>query len=222
MLEKFTKGSRLVMAKASQIAQRMNHNAILAEHVLLGILEVQGSEAVAILETLGKDPVAIRKEVEKRMASDGAGLSGRQHMAFTAKVIVDKAISETRALKSSEVGIEHLLLGVLDVQACVAAQVLVSMGVDVEAVRGEAVRVLPTTRGLLDLPDEKYTGLNAVLKVITTIEEARRDGVPPPPREHLIVALLQSSEEVIEQTLTRLGITTKQLCEEILRRTEQS
>src|SRR5512138_2905168 len=65
MYERFTDRARKVMALANQEAQRLNHEYIGTEHLLLGLaLEGNGVGAM-VMKNLGVDLAALRAEVEK-------------------------------------------------------------------------------------------------------------------------------------------------------------
>jgi ATP-dependent Clp protease ATP-binding subunit ClpC len=59
-----------------------------------------------------------------------------------AKKVIEYAIDEARNLSSSYVGTEHLLLGLMHEKDGVAAQVLLNLGLKLEDVREEVVKLL--------------------------------------------------------------------------------
>ena len=65
MYEHFTDRARKVMQLANQEAQRVNHEYIGTEHLLLGIVREESGSAAIILKNLDIDLRKIRMEIEK-------------------------------------------------------------------------------------------------------------------------------------------------------------
>ena len=55
MFEKFTNRAKQVIKLAKKEAQRLNHNYLGTEHILLGLLKLGQGVAVNVLRTLGVD-----------------------------------------------------------------------------------------------------------------------------------------------------------------------
>jgi ATP-dependent Clp protease ATP-binding subunit ClpC len=124
----FSDDFKLVMMLANEEAQRLHHDYIGTEHLLLGLLKEEHQVASSILKNLGVDPERIRQEGESQTSK---GPDGR------AKSAVEHAMSEAQNLRHEEVGPEHLLLGLLREQDGVAGRVLTGFGVTLEAARAE-------------------------------------------------------------------------------------
>ena len=65
MFDRFTDRARKVMNLAKQEAQRLNHEYIGTEHVLLGLIQEGSGVAASVLKNLGIDLKKIRSEIEK-------------------------------------------------------------------------------------------------------------------------------------------------------------
>ena len=63
--DRFTKRARRVLTLAQEEAQRLNHNYIGTEHLLLGLVREENGVAVRVLRELGVDPKQIRERVER-------------------------------------------------------------------------------------------------------------------------------------------------------------
>src|ERR1700689_2115275 len=72
MFERFTDRARKVMQLANQEAQRLNHEYIGTEHILLGLVKEGSGVAANVLKNLDVDLRKIRLEVEK-IAQTGSG-----------------------------------------------------------------------------------------------------------------------------------------------------
>jgi len=132
----FTPRAQRVVQLARQEAGRFNHQYIGTEHLLLGILALGEGVAVAVLEQMNVSLESVRFEVEK-MVQGGPSTMTEGDLPFTprSKKVLQISIAEARAMNSSLVGTEHILLGLLREGEGVAAQVLRNLGVDMEAVR---------------------------------------------------------------------------------------
>ena len=58
--ERFTQRARRVLSLAQEEAERLNHNYIGSEHVLIGLLREEGGVAGRVLRELGLDAVRVR------------------------------------------------------------------------------------------------------------------------------------------------------------------
>jgi ATP-dependent Clp protease ATP-binding subunit ClpC len=138
MFDRFTDRAKKVMSFARQEAQRLNHEYIGPEHLLLGLLDEGRSVAVNVLRDLA-DPDRIRQEVEE-MVNPGPSPLTISMMPFTeeAKKALELSMEEALALSHAYIGTEHLLLGLIRLDG-VPAQVLAKLNVKAEQVREEVM-----------------------------------------------------------------------------------
>ncbi len=143
MFDKFTNRAKQVIKLAKKEAQRLNHNYLGTEHVLLGLLKLGQGVAVNVLRTLNIDYEAIRAEVEK-VVGFGPEVQVFGDPALTGKVkkVFEYANEEAANLNHNYVGTEHLLLGLLRQTEGVAAQVLENLNVNLKDVRKEVLKEL--------------------------------------------------------------------------------
>ena len=141
--ERFSEGARRVLTRAQGEAQRLGHNYIDTEHILLGIVGEESGPAAKVLSNLGVSPSKIQAAVEfvigkgeHRATSEGVDLARR------AKRAIEFAVDEARRLNSSYISVEHLLLGLLRESEGVAFSVLESLGITLERTREEVNRVV--------------------------------------------------------------------------------
>ncbi len=137
MYDKWTDKTKKVINYARQEAQRMGHPYIGTEHLLLGLLREGTGVAATALQRLGVDTNRARIEVEKLVQRGGEALTAGKQFAFTQraqKIIFEHAFKEAKRQEQNYVRTEHLLLGLLEEEDCVAAQVLNNLGVDIEDV----------------------------------------------------------------------------------------
>ena len=141
MFERFTDRARRVVVAAQDEARLLGHNHIGSEHLLLGLLDVQGGVAVHVLESAGITAEAARVQVEEITGAENK--SPRGHIPFTprAKKILELSLREALEQRKSYIGTEHILLAVIRDSDGVGAQVLQRLGGSLSALRQ---RVLDT------------------------------------------------------------------------------
>jgi len=143
MFERFTDRARTVMALANQEAQRLNHEYVGTEHILLGLVKEGSGVGATVLKQLDVDLRKVRIEVEKLVKSGPDMVTiGKLPQTPRSKKVIEYAIEEARKLGHNYVGTEHLLLGLLCEQDGVAAQVLINLGLKLEEVREEVLNLL--------------------------------------------------------------------------------
>ena len=143
MFNRFTERARKVLVLAKEEAKRLSHDYIGTEHILLGLIREGEGVAVAVLQNLGIDPARIRIEVNKLVPSGNVTqIIGDIPFTPRAKKALELAAEEARALGHNYIGTEHILLGLIREGEGVAAQVLISMGIDVNRVKEEIVNLL--------------------------------------------------------------------------------
>ena len=143
MFERLTDRARKVMALANQEAQRLNHEYIGTEHILLGLVKEGSGVGANVLKNLDIDLRKVRLEVEKLVKSGPEMVTmGKLPQTPRAKKVIEYAIEEARNLNHNYVGTEHLLLGLLREHDGVAAQVLMNLSLKLEEVREEVLNLL--------------------------------------------------------------------------------
>ncbi len=140
--EKFTERARKVLSLSQEEAQRFNHNYIGTEHILLGLVREGEGVAAKVLANLGVDLEKVRSAVEYIIGRGEKSVGQDIGLTPRAKRVIELAVDEARRLNHNYIGTEHLLLGLLREEVGVAAGVLESLGVSLDKVRAETVRLL--------------------------------------------------------------------------------
>jgi ATP-dependent Clp protease ATP-binding subunit ClpC len=142
-LNNFTPRAQQVLALARKEADRLNHNYLGTEHLLLGLIKLGQGVAVNVLQRLGLDLETVRLEVEKKVGT-GPDQKVAGAIPYTPRVkkVLALASKEAKALNHTYVGTEHLLLGLLREGDGVAARVLKDLDVDIEQARQEVLKEL--------------------------------------------------------------------------------
>jgi excisionase family DNA binding protein len=140
--EHFTERARKVMTLSTEEARRLQHNYIGTEHLLLGLVCEGQGVAAQVLNNLGIELEIVRKQVESIIGRGDHIVTGEIGLTPRARRVIELAVDEARRLDHHYIGTEHLLLGLVREGKGIAAQVLESLGLKLEQVRSETMRVL--------------------------------------------------------------------------------
>ncbi len=143
MFDRFTDRARKVMGLARQEAQRLNHEYIGTEHILLGLVQEGSGVAANVLKNLDIDLRKVRQEVEK-LVKTGPSMVTMGQLPFTprAKKVLELALEEASNLGHNYIGTEHILLGLIKEHDGKAAKVLTNLNVQLDSVRSEILDFL--------------------------------------------------------------------------------
>lgn len=138
MFDRFTDRARKVMNLAKGEVQRLGHEYIGTEHLLLGLISEAHSTAVLVLQNMAVDRARIRAEIEK-LVKGNSPVVPVGYLPFTprAKKALELALLEAHQLQHNYIGTEHLLLGLIAEGEGIAARVLTTLGVTLERTREE-------------------------------------------------------------------------------------
>ena len=142
MFERFTEKAIKVIMLAQEEARRLGHNFVGTEQVLLGLIGEGTGVAAKTLKSMGVNLKDARAEVEK-IIGRGSGFVAVE-IPFTprAKRVLELSWDEARQLGHNYIGTEHLLLGLIREGEGVAARVLENLGVDLNKIRTNVVKIL--------------------------------------------------------------------------------
>jgi ATP-dependent Clp protease ATP-binding subunit ClpC len=143
MFERYTERARRVLFFSRYEASQLGSLAIETEHVLLGLVREGKGLTSRIFERAAVSLPSIRREIEAASVSREK-TSTSVEMPFTAatKRILHGAAQEADSLRHTYIGTEHLLLGILREERCVAAQILIRKGLRINIVRDDIVSML--------------------------------------------------------------------------------
>ncbi len=153
--DKFTDRARKVLTLAQDEAQRFNHNYIGTEHLLLGLVREGEGVAARVLENMNVELAKVRTAVEFIIGRGDRPVVGEVGLTPRAKRVIELAIDEARRLGHNYIGTEHLLLGLVREGEGIAAGVLESLGVNLDKVRHEVIRVLSQSSSAGPAPEVK-------------------------------------------------------------------
>ena len=152
MFERFTDRGRRVLVLAQEEARLLKHNFIGTEHILLGLIHEEEGIAATALASMGVRLDSARQKVEEKIGPSGSATTGSPPFTPRAKKALELALREALQLQHNYIGTEHLLLGLLKEGEGVAVQALVSLGVDLSALRERVFELLAGRDQDLDKP----------------------------------------------------------------------
>jgi ATP-dependent Clp protease ATP-binding subunit ClpC len=141
MQDRFTEQVRQVLRFAEQEANDLYCDYLGTEHLLLGLIREETGIAARILKDRGIDLRRLRREVGNLVElGPETVVSGPRPVTPMAQRVLTRAQEEAGDLPCVDTG--HLLLGLLRDTDSLAAQVLLKVGLEPDAVRREVVAVL--------------------------------------------------------------------------------
>ncbi|MBI5081309.1 MAG: ATP-dependent Clp protease ATP-binding subunit [Chloroflexi bacterium] len=141
-LQRFTQRARRVLSLAQEEAERMRHNYIGTEHLLLGLLRDDGGVAGRVLRELGLDQRRLQEMVE-RLSGPGQRIKASKiDLSPGTKRVLELAIDEARRMNQHYISTEHLLLGLVRHNEGIAIDVLNKLGISPEQIRRQTRRIL--------------------------------------------------------------------------------
>lgn len=141
-MERFTQRARRVLSLAQEEAERMQHNYIGTEHLLLGLIREEGGVAGRVLRELGLDQRRVEDMVERLTRASVRTTTTQPELSPGTKRVLELAVDEARRMGHHYIGTEHLLLGLVRLTEGVAIDILKRLGVSPEEVRRQTRRVL--------------------------------------------------------------------------------
>jgi len=147
LFQRFSDSARRVVVLAQEEARSLNHNYIGTEHLLLGLIQEGEGIAPRALEAVQINLEAVRSQVVEIIGRGSNAPSG--HIPFTprAKKVLELSLREALQLGHNYIGTEHILLGLIREGEGVAAKVLVKLGVDLERLRNQVLKMLSDSSG---------------------------------------------------------------------------
>ena len=146
MFDRFTDHARRTMGCSWRSAQRSKHDYIGPEHMLLGLLKVEGCGAWDLLEHAHIDRAALRDSVESRMQPGRAKVTmGQLPFPPAAKRVLEAAYEEANSAGLDYIGSEHLLLGLRRTEGTIAHAALEAVQLDLANMRARASEFVPVS-----------------------------------------------------------------------------
>ncbi len=146
MFERFSKEAREAIKFAKEEAQKLNQYYVGTEHILLGLLDVEGDIIPEILQELGIDALDIRSAVLEALPVESDMPADEIPFTPRAKEVLELSLQEALQFGHNYIGPEHLLLALLQEGEGVAAHVLQDFEIDLNALRQATITIVSSAR----------------------------------------------------------------------------
>ena len=141
--DRFNDSAKRVLSRAQDEAIRQNHYYIGTEHLLAGMLRDADTLAARALQSLGIDLVKVRTALES-IIGHGDRTTSPSEITLSArtKKIIELAVDESRRMRHTHIGAEHMLLGLVREGEGIASGIIESLGVTMPMVRAKVLELL--------------------------------------------------------------------------------
>ena len=139
MYDRFTDKARLLLQQTYAVSQRLGHDFVHPEHILLGLLESPATLARTILTGGNADIAALCRSLEEQLRSPTYDGPSRPRGG---KRIMEGAIEEARRHGHDWVGTEHFLLGLLREREGLTSDVVRELGLTYAAAERRILAVI--------------------------------------------------------------------------------
>lgn len=217
MFERFTDRARIVMALANQEACRFNQEYIGTEHIFLGLLKEGSGAGATVLRNFNVDLLKMQKEITKSMA-EGTEMNkaGKLPHTMKAKMAIEHAIGEARALNHDYIGTEHLLLGIMRETEGITAQVMKRHNITYEQVKEKIVEL---TGAKEKQQSQTGTFSDRARKIMALAHrEAQRYNYESIEPEHILFGFIKEGSGVGMTVLKNLNVDIVKLRIDVVKR----
>ena len=121
---------------------KLGSRVIESEHVLLGILREGEETVLELMARFNVKPEDLRREIEgERVFVERVSSTAELPLSEETKKVLAYAAHEAESMLHKAVGSEHLIIGLLRVDNCLAQRILLHSGLDLAMVREEVVSI---------------------------------------------------------------------------------
>lgn len=142
MVYKFTKSGEKVIDFASDAVIILGHNYIGSEHILYGLAKEPNGLAHKILENQGITAEGILQKIEEVIGKSNIILANGVGFTPRSKKIIENAYSQSKQMGATFISTEHLLIGILQEEECVAFKILLELNCNIEKMYKSMVEVI--------------------------------------------------------------------------------
>ncbi|HEY7419372.1 MAG TPA: Clp protease N-terminal domain-containing protein, partial [Ktedonobacteraceae bacterium] len=134
-MSKYTKEAREVIALAREEALRLRHRLIGTEHLLLSMLRLNYPLIESLFVSLNSSPAGVMQALDFVIGRGRRALVSDPVLSAAARATLARAEEAAQAAQADLIGIEHVLLGMLDEREGIVMDVLESLNMYPELVR---------------------------------------------------------------------------------------
>ncbi len=137
----FTSKANDAVNFAISSAELLGHTYVGSEHLLLGILSVEDSVAAELLIEKSVTKEKIQELIKTEIGEGNTTRLSPENLTPRAKRAIEVAVAGTRELGGTQVGTEHILIGILSEGDNYAITFLEKLGVDVDELTEKALEI---------------------------------------------------------------------------------
>jgi|GEM_PF-6145144 len=149
-MDDFTRRARKILFEyAPNEAQRLGHNTLSKEHILLGMIRAENFQFLkelvvgSIFSKLRVDAKRLATELEKRVEPGNSRQTEGLPTDGAVQELIQSSRQEAQQLKHNVIGSEHLLLVLLQDENSFVFATLAEFGVTYQVVRDELIATRP-------------------------------------------------------------------------------
>ena len=134
MQEKYTESAKKALDLAKKAALSYGHAALGTEHILLGLMEESEGTAGKVLKEAKATPDKLKELLDKLVHGEKDERAEKKSLDYTprAAYVLENAVEEAESFRQESVGTDHILLAMIKETDCVAARLLVTMGINMQ------------------------------------------------------------------------------------------
>src|SRR5919108_675374 len=177
-LDKLTTKSQEALQQANALAEKRNHQAIDAEHLLFALMGQKEGVVISLLQKLGVPLGSVTERLQKALdrLPQVTGATAQAFITPRLKKIIEAAEEEAETLKDEYVSTEHLLLSMVQ-DSGEAGKILREFGASRDKILNGLVGIRGGQRITDPNPEEKYQALEKYSRDLTDL--ARKGKLDP-------------------------------------------
>ena len=136
----FTQKANTALNDAIESAENLGHTYIGSEHLLVGLLGVEGSVAHTVLTSKGVTQSSVENALKTTVGIGTPTVLSPNEFTPRSKRIVESAIASARSMNHSYVGTEHILIAIAKDSSCFAMNILEKYGISPNEIINEITK----------------------------------------------------------------------------------
>ncbi len=169
----FTQKANSALNSAIECAENLGHTYIGSEHLLLGLLDSDGSIADIALSSKGITAQKVEEVIKTSIGIGTPTMLSPNDFTPRSKNIIELSISSARGMGHSYVGTEHILLAIIKDSSCYATNILEQLGVSANEIANEINRSFSSSQS--NQPSHKPDGKSKTQTQTPTLDQFGRD-----------------------------------------------
>ncbi|MFN2106695.1 MAG: ATP-dependent chaperone ClpB [Candidatus Promineifilaceae bacterium] len=161
-LDKYTQKAQESVLQAQDLAQKMNHPAVEAEHLLLALVTQEGGVVPSVVKRIGADSSLLLNSIEQALAGmpRATGSSVQVGMSRDLANVINEAEAIAAQMKDDFTSTEHLLMGMAQPKAPQRVRDLLAChGIDYNSIMQALAGVRGSQRVTSQNPEAQYEAL---------------------------------------------------------------